>query len=283
MTPAVVLGLSAALCWGCSGFLGGLQSRHMPALTVALWSQLAGVAAVALVLFPRGDAPAFSSLAWGVAAGLIGAVAQLLFYRGLAVGLMSIVAPISACGAAVPVVVALGMGEVPSRRALAGIAAILAAIVLVSLRRAPTARDSSAARTGVAYALGAALGFGTFFVVLDLGSAGPGASPVWAVGGARLSLLASLLLVSVVRPPAVRWPGRRIGAVVAAGLTDTLGTVLFAYAARQASLGIVAVLGSLYPVVTVLLGRLLLTERLTPIQHTGVGLALGGVALLAGG
>ena len=98
-------------------------------------------------------------------------------------------------------------------------------------------------------------------------------------GGARLSLLVTLLIVSVVRPPAVRWPGRHIGAVVAAGLADTLGTVLFAYAARQASLGVVAVLGSLYPVVTVLLGRLLLTERLTPIQHTGVGLALGGICL----
>jgi drug/metabolite transporter (DMT)-like permease len=135
----------------------------------------------------------------------------------------------------------------------------------------------------VVYALGAALGFGTFFVVLDQGSAGAGASPVWAVGGARLSLLATLLMVSVVRPPAVRWPGRRIAPVVAAGLADTLGTVLFAYAARQANLGVVAVLGSLYPVVTVLLGRILLAERLTPSQHTGVVLALGGVALLAAG
>jgi len=283
MTLAVLLSLSAAVCWGTAGFTGGLQSRHLPPLTVALWSQIAGAFALVVVLLVRGQTPAPASVAWGVGAGLIGAVALLLFYQALAVGLMSIVAPVSACGVVVPVLVALGMDEVPSTPALAGIAAVIVGIVLVSLHPGPSLHGARHARTALVFALGAALGFGTFFVFLDRGSAGPSASPLWAVGGARFSLLATLVALRIVRPPSVRWPGHRIGAVVAIGLADTAGNALFAYASTHGNLGVVAVLGSLYPVVTVLLGRLILAERLTRVQHAGVGLALTGVALLAGG
>ena len=283
MTLSLVLGLSAAVCWGTAGFIGGTQARRLPALTVALWSQAVGATALAFVLLVQSEAPAPASVAWGVSAGLIGGIAQLLFYRGLAVGLMSIVAPVSACGAVVPVVVALGMGEVPGALTIVGIAAVMVAIVLVSLQPVPTLRGARRARTGLAYALLAALGFGTFFVLLDRGSAGPGASPLWAVGGARIGVLATLLALSAARPRAARWPGHRMGAVAAVALADTMGNVLFAYASTHGNLGVVAVLGSLYPVVTVFLGRLLLAERLTLVQHTAVGLALAGVALLAGG
>ena len=283
MTVAWLLGLSAALCWGISGFLGGLQSRHLSALTVALWSQVAGTTALALVLLPRGEAPVVASVAWGIAGGLIGTLGQLLFYRGLAVGVMSIVAPVSACGAVVPVVVAFGRGEVPGALEMGGLVAVLAAILLLSLRFEPSRSPASLARTGVGWALGAALAFGTFFVVLDQGSAGPGASPAWAAAGARVSLLVCLLALSALRPGSAHWPGRRLGVIAAIGLADTGGTVLFAYASTRGNLGVVAVLGSLYPAVVVLLGRLVLAERLTATQQAAVVLALVGIALLAGG
>jgi drug/metabolite transporter (DMT)-like permease len=283
MTLAVVLSLSAALCWGTAGFTGGLQSRQLPPLTVALWSQIAGATVLVVVLLVRGQTPAPASVGWGVGAGLVGAIALLLFYQALATGPMSLVAPVSACGVVVPVLVALGMGEVPSTPAIAGIAAVIIGIILVSLHPGPTLHGAGHVQTALVFALGAALGFGMFFVFLDRGSAGLSASPLWAVGGARFSLLATLLALSTVRRPAVRWPGHRIGAVVAIGLADTTGNALFAYASTQGNLGVVAVLGSLYPVVTVLLGRIILAERLAPVQHAGVVLALAGVALLASG
>ena len=282
MTPAVVLALGAAICWGVSSFLGGLQSRRLPALTVALWSQPAGAGALCFVLLVTHQAPAGVSIAWGAAAGLVGGLAAVLFYRGLAVGLVSIVVPVSACAAVVPVVFALTMGEVPNAPAIAGIAAIILGIVLVSLRPDPTPDGPGNPRTALACALGAALGFGMFFVLLDQGSAVPAASPWWAVLGARVGVLATLLAMIAARLGSARWPGRRIGAVAAIGLVDTAGTVLFAYASTQGNLGIVSVVGSLYPILTVILGRIVLAERPTIVQNTGITLALVGVALLAG-
>jgi drug/metabolite transporter (DMT)-like permease len=283
MALVLLLGLGSGLCWGTADFFGGLQSRYLPALAVALWSQLAGGIVLALVLAIMGEPLVLESVVWGMAGGFFGGTALLLFYRGLAVGLMSIVAPVSACGALVPVAFTLAAGEVPSTLAVAGIAAAICGIVLVSLHPGPTPPGTSHARTALLLALGAALGFGFFFVFLDRGSAVSGASPLWVVGGARIGSLLMLLALAAARPRSAPWPGRRIGAVSAIGIGDTTANALFAYASTQGNLGIVAVLGSLYPVATVLLGRIILGERLTVIQHAGVALALTGVVLLAGG
>ena len=281
--PALLLALGAAVCWGLSSFLGGLQARHLPALSIALWSQPAGAVGLSLVLLVSHQAPAGASIAWGAAAGLIGGLAAVLFYRGLAVGLLSIVVPVSACAAVVPVVFSLAMGEAPGAVAIAGIAVVMLGIVLVSLRPGETPDGTGKPRTALACALGAALGFGTFFVLINRGSAGPGASHWWAVMGARVSLLATLLAMIAGRPGSAPWPGRRIGAVAAIGLVDTAGIILFAYATTQGNLGVVSVVGSLYPVLTVLLGRIVLAEHPTAAQNAGVALALTGVALLAAG
>ena len=281
MTAALWLALGAAVCWGISSFLGGLQSRRLPALTVALWSQFPGAIGLAAVLLASRQAPAGASIAWGVGAGLVGGIAAVLFYRGLAVGLLSIVVPVSACAAVVPVVFAIARGDVPSTLAIAGIAAVMLGIVLVSLRPGPTPDGASNARAALTFALGAALGFGMFFVLLDRGSAVPGASPWWAVAGARASLIATLLAMRAARPGLARWPGRRMGAVAAIGLVDTAGMILFAYASTQGNLGVVSTVGSLYPILTVLLGRIVLAERPTTTQNAGVACALAGVTLLA--
>ncbi|MDP9372842.1 MAG: DMT family transporter, partial [Chloroflexota bacterium] len=132
-------------------------------------------------------------------------------------------------------------------------------------------------------ARGAALSFGLFFVFLDQGSAVPGAAPLWTVAGARVSSLALLLALIAVGPRAAPWPRGRVAPIAAIGVLDTIANALFAYASTQGNLGIVAVLGSLYPVATVILGRIVLAERLTPVQGAGVTLALAGVALLSAG
>lgn len=282
----LLLGIGSSVCWGTADFFGGLQSRRLPALAVALWSQLAGslvLLAVLVVLADGGGAPPPSTIAWGLFAGLFGGSALVLFYSGLAVGTMSIVAPVSACGAIVPVLFALATGRVPRGLALAGIAVAIAGVILVSLQREEMARDAGRARRGLLLALGAALGFGLFFVGLDYGSAAGHGAPLWAVGGARLGSLATLTTIVALSRSGAPWPGARAAPIAGVGILDTLANVLFAYASTHGNPGVVAVLGSLYPVMTVVLGRFVLSERLNRVQGAGVAVALAGVVLLSAG
>lgn len=316
MNAGVPLGLSSGLCWGAADFFGGIQSRRLPALTVAFWSQLAGALALAIALAIEGVRPAATGIAWGLAAGVGSGCALVLFYRSLAEGTMSMVAPISACGAIVPVAAALLTGNQPGTLAALGVLATIAGVILVSRPHTPArfappavegdqASPASSARGGrrvVAMALGSALGFGLFYVFVDAGAAstagtaattgavaaaaagtaGSHGSPLWVIAGARMSSLAILSMIALVsRRSALRWPGRRIGAVALVGIGDTGANLLFAYAATTGNLAVVGVLGSLYPVATVVLARWLLRERLSGGQNVGVVLALTGVVLLA--
>jgi drug/metabolite transporter (DMT)-like permease len=283
MLLTLLLGAGSSLCWGTADFFGGLQSRRLPALVVAFWSQLAGGLALLLVLLLRGEPPVLPSIVWGLGGGLVGALALVLFYRGLAVGIMSLVAPIAGCGAVVPVLLSIAMGQTPSALAGAGIVVALAGVALVSLHSEASTHSGHDARLSLLLALGAALGFGMFFVFVHRGSAFPGASPLWVVGGARLSSLPLLGLLIALGPRSMPWPGRRMGLVATVGVLDTSANALFAFASTHGNPGVVAVLGSLYPVATVLLGRIVLAERLNRMQHAGVALALAGVVLLSAG
>jgi drug/metabolite transporter (DMT)-like permease len=279
MTLGAPLGLGSGLFWGTGDFLGGLSSRRLPALAVTIWSQLAGGLALLGVVAVSGQRPTVAGMAWGALAGICGGTALLLFYKGMAEGAMSIVAPVSACGAVVPVVVAFARGEWPGLPAFAGILAAVAGVVLVS--RPPRGRRGGALPLRLlAMSLGAALGFGLFFVFVDVASSVPGGTPLWAAAGVRAGSLTWLTGITVVARRPLVWPGRRVGLVLLAGLLDTTANVLFAYASTLGNLGVVGVLGSLYPVTTVLLARFVLAERLSGRQAAGVALALGGVALL---
>ena len=131
-------------------------------------------------------------------------------------------------------------------------------------------------------ALGSALGFGLFYVFVDAGAAVSGGSPLSVIAGARTSSLLVLSAIALVGwRSGLRWPGRRIGPVALVGIGDTGANLLFAYAATAGNLAVVGVLGSLYPVATVVLARWLLGERLSGGQNAGVVLALTGVGLLA--
>ena len=283
MTLGVPLGLGSGLCWGAADFFGGVQARRLPALSVALWSQAAGALALAVALAAQGTSPT-PGFAWGLAAGAGSGLALMLFYRGLAEGAMSVVAPVAACGAVVPVLVAPLRGEPPSAVAGLGIVAAVTGVVLVSRSPGPRRHPGSPQARVLAMALGAALGFGLFFVFVDAGTATAGASPLWVIAGARTSSLLVLAGIAVTgRRSQAGWPGRRIVPVALVGIADTTANLLFALAATGGNLAVVGVLGSLYPVATVVLARWLLRERLSGGQNAGVVLALTGVGLLAAG
>jgi drug/metabolite transporter (DMT)-like permease len=282
LTLGVPLGLGSGLCWGTADFFGGIQSRRLPALSVTVWSQAAGALALAVALAVQGRPPTPSGFAWGLAAGAGSGFALLLFYRGLAEGAMSVVAPIAACGAVIPVLAAPLRGELPSVLGVLGIGAAVAGVVLVSRTPDPGQHRSGRPARVLAMALGAALGFGLYFVFVDAGTATAGASPLWVVAGGRTSSLLVLVTIALAgRRAEATWPGRRVVPVALIGIADTSANLLFALAATSGNLAVVGVLGSLYPVATVVLARWLLRERLSAGQNVGVLLALAGVGLLA--
>lgn len=279
MTWSILLGLSSGLCWGAADFVGGLQARRLPALAVTLWSQMVGGLTLLIGLLLTGPVIT-SGAAWGVAAGLCGGMALVMFYRALAIGTMSVVAPVSACGAVVPVFVGLAQGERLGLLTGGGIVVALVGVVLVSLQSSgPQAAGNQ--RQAFLYALGAALGFGLFFVLIDRAASTPGASALWVNVWARAGSVPLLFTLQLATTRSLGWPGRRLPMVGLVGILDMSANVLFALAAQSGELGVVSVLSSLYPVTTVLLSWLILSERLTRVQYAGVGLALLGVGLLA--
>jgi len=283
---AVLLGLGSSLCWGTSDFFGGVLSRRLRPLAVALWSQLGGGVVLLVVVLAIGGRATLPGFLLGAAGGIGGGLGLLLFYWALAEGAMSIVAPLSACGAVVPVAVAMAGGAVPDPLSLFGMVVAFAGVVLVS--RSTDAEQHPSGRPGlvVALSLGAALGFGTYFVMLHAGSV-VGGSPLWTIMGGRVASVTVLLAITLGAGSSGRqaapWPGRAVLALTAVGIVDTAANLLFAIASTKGNLGVVGVLGSMYPVATVMLARFVLAERLSRIQGAGVALALAGVALLATG
>lgn len=278
MTDAVVLALAAAGLWGTGDFLGGLASRQAKALVVVLWSQLAGMAGLVAWLLLSGAHPpdAAHSLA-AAGAGVAGAIGLVCLYRGMAIGAMGIVAPISATAPLVPLAVDAARGTNPTQLQWLGVTLALVGVMLVS-------RDSGSGTlrpaAGVSLALAAALGFGLFFVGLGVAAQeGPEAAATAARAGAVGLVIVSLGATRTSARIARRiWP-----LVLTVGIFDTSANVLMAFAATLGSIGAVAVLSSLYPLATIALARILLHERLGPARTAGGLVALAGAALVAAG
>ena len=275
---AVALALGASLAWGLGDFLGGLKSRTLHVLTVLAISQAAGFAAVLVWLVVSSDrVPGGSATLAAVAAGVCGCVGLGTLYRGMAVGAMGIVAPVSAVSAVIPFTVGVVSGERPGVLQVAGMLVALAGVALASREPAERGGGRSA---GIGLALVAALGFGLYFVFLDRAAE---ESVPWAVATARGT--ASLIAVAVaIAVGASLRPGRvHLPALVAVGLCEVGANVLFGLASTRGLLSVVSVLSSLYPIVTVGLAALLLHERIAPAQRVGVAGALAGAALITAG
>jgi drug/metabolite transporter (DMT)-like permease len=280
---AAVLALASSLSWGLSDFLGGFQSRRHPLLAVMVLSQ--GFALVLLVVaIAAGAATEHDTAAtlWAAGSGAIGVIALTSFYRALAIGTMSIVAPLSATGAAVPVLVGLASGERPAAIQIVGIVLALAGVMLAGREAGePDAEARRTARASVALALLAALGFGTFFVGID--QAEQSADVAWVLLAARGPETLILILGFALSRTRVPRESATYAALAAVGFFDLLANFFFVLATGRGLLSVVGVLGALYPAVTVLLARGVLGERLTRTQDAGVLVTLAGVLAMAAG
>ena len=273
------LALLGAASWGVGDFLGGVAARRIHVLTVLVVSQAIGAAGAAAWVVVSTDAPpGLDDLLPAAGAGLCGAVGLAALYRGMAVGAMGIVAPISAASPVVPLVVDLGRGVSPSALQWAGIAAVLGGIVV--LAREPGSTRKSRVAAGVTLALVAALAFGLFIVGLD--AAADGGVP-WTILTARGTSTTLALVLALTASVSVRPAARLLPTVAAVGVFDTTANILVAFATTKGSAGVVAVLSALYPVATIVLARVFLGERLDRTRRLGGVLALGGAAIVAAG
>jgi uncharacterized membrane protein len=231
-----------------------------------------------------GGAVSLGGLAWAAAGGVVGGAGLILFYRGLAVGPMGVVAPLSAVvSTLLPVTVAFGMGERQRPTVYGGALVCLVAIVLLSMEGRK--RDSTGARLGVsrvavAYGLASGVAFGLFFLFLRTA----GESGVfWPVTAARVAGTAVMLGAAAWRGTSIRGLLTKPRVLVAAclsGVLDASANLCYVLATRDGLFGLAVIITSLYPGMTVLLARLVLGERMRSLQRMGLMLAAAGVVLV---
>jgi uncharacterized membrane protein len=285
---AILLALFSAFAYGLSDFVGGLVSRRTEAWQVAVVGALSSTACTTLVAaFVPGD-PQPADFAWAVLAGVGSGVGTGFLYRGFAAGRMSVVAPVSAVGAAVVPVVAGGLGgERLSLLVWLGIGFALPGIWLVSStaeelpddeRAAPTSRMSLA--EGVLDGVLAGLGFGVLFAALGQV---PDTAGLWPLALSQAVSVPAVVLLAVGMRAAWVPRGRTVWWALVAGPLGASATGAFLLATQSGYLTIAGVLASLYPATTVLLAALILHEHIHRAQGMGLGLCALAVGLVAGG
>ncbi|WP_370892135.1 EamA family transporter [Janibacter sp. GXQ6167] len=280
----VLLALGSSVVWGTSDFVAGLLSRRVSPWVVMVWSQLIGllIMTVAVIVRGAGIAPG-AWLGWAAAAAIAGSAGLGCFYSALASGTMGVVAPIASLGVAVPVLLGVIGGDVPSATAWVGMAAAIVGVVLAS---GPEIHGDAGPRP-VLLASAAGVGFGLALYFLHRAARD---SLLHALFGMRLTTVVVAVVIvlgwwlvrhpagSALRPETT--PAALLGLGVV-GAADLGANALFAAASTTAMVSVASVLGSLYSVVTAGWARLILGERLRPIQLLGVALVVLGVVLIA--
>jgi drug/metabolite transporter (DMT)-like permease len=277
-----LLAIGAALTYGAGDFLGGIATKRAgDSIGVVAISSAVGVGLLLTFVWFVPSDPSAADFAWGAAGGVAGGVGVMLFYRALATGVMSVVAPVTAVtGAVVPVVAGLLLGERPGALALVGVGLAIVAVALLA-REAPGQRERPSAGRAHAFVLafGAGLGFGAFFVLLDRTGDDAGLWPLVASRSVTFLIAVSL---AVITARAVVPRNDALTATLGTGVLDMSANVLFLLANREGLLALVAVITSLYPASTIALAQIFLGERLARHQLLGIALAAVAVVLIAG-
>lgn len=273
---AVLLALVSSVLWGTSDFIGGTVSKSLSASTVLLWSSVVALPLIAVVAVIAGDLRFdATTVGWGLVAGVSCSIGIVLLYRGLATGVMGVVAPIASTAVLVPVIVGFLRGDDPGMFRTIGIALAVLGVILAG---GPHLRLF---RTGghrpILLALGAALGIGISLLAVANGSEKSALSTLLIMRTVYPVLLLAVVLVA--RAP--RTPGaKRMPYIAAAGIGDVTAVTLYGIATRTGPLPVVAALASMFPVMTLVLARRIHHERLERIQILGAGIALSGVVLV---
>lgn len=275
----IVLALAASIGWGAADFIGGFKSRALPTLTVLLIANTAGILCLFGIAAAAGSSlPGDINLIWSVPAGGIGLLSMYLLYRSLAVGMISILAPVSATGVIIPVMWGVISGDSLSGLQLSGMIMAFAGTLLAVIKTGEKPGRVKTVR-GLHLALGAAVCIGFYFIFMDKAAQN---HPLWASMVMRCAAFVFLVpLIFVLRTP-VAVGKRHLPWIILMGFMDAMAAFSFAAASREGMLSIVSILSSLYPLVTVFLSAVIIKEKLNKAQSSGVILAISGVVLISG-
>ena len=271
----IAAGIFSALSFGAGDLAGGLAARRAGAVIVVAGAHSTGLVALLVgLLLLRPPMPELGPALIGLAAGVGGAVGLAALYRGMSLGSMGIVTSLSGAGSlAIPLVAGAVLGASITPLQLAGVACAAAAAAA-----AGGASRDELGRRSLLLAATAAIGFGAWYVLIDL--AARGGDPLWALVFSRATSAALTAAVAIGRFDRARFPVRL---VVAAGLLDVSGNALYVVAREAIPVGLAAALTGLYPIVTMILARFALGERLPRLGQLGVALALLGIVLISAG
>lgn len=272
---AILWALGASFGWGTADFLAGVHARRSPVVVVVLVSSAVGMVCVGAVVAVRGIGPPDGrELIAAITVGTVGILSVLCFYRALAIGAMSVVAPIAATSAAIPVLYGVVEGERPAALQWAGMVIAIVGCTLAS-REGTAQQHASQWRLSIVLAVAATLGIGVQLVSIDIASAH---DPLWTILISRTVVVVAFGAAALLTRPAFREGAPR--GLLVIGVLDAAANVCFAVATTSGLLGIVSVIGSTFPVITVGLAHRRLGERLGGSQRAGVVLALAGVVLI---
>jgi drug/metabolite transporter (DMT)-like permease len=276
----ILFALAASTAWGSADFFGGLKAKRHSALAVLFTIEVSGlIVAIVVMAIAQDPFPSTRATLCALGAGTAGIVALGAFYKALAIGTMSIVAPISATGVVLPVIVGIATGDRPGPVVIAGLVITTIGVIMASREVHEDEQKATAARTAIGLALLASIGFGLYFIGADVAADD---SVLWTVLLGRsvaIPFVGIALLTRDIHLPR----GNDLAVLCAAGATDLGATALYGLANTHGDLSIVSVVGSLYPIATVILARAILDESVRAVQAAGVVAALAGVALIAAG
>lgn len=283
---SIALALASAITWGTGDFLGGLQTRRFAVPYVLIGTSLGGGLLILVALAITGQAaPPASDLWLGFAAGFVSLIALGAFYSALSIGTMSIVAPISATGTAIPVVWGLAHGESLGLLAIAAVVVTVTGVVLASREHAPetkTEEESGDHRRAVVLSFVAAAGFGTIFVLIAEASTVSVLWPNLVLRSTSFTLICVFVFLFRGRIVNPRPAGGQWLTVIGIGFFDVTANVTYALATNHGPIAVASVVAAMYPIMTVLLAYEFLHERISASQKLGVALAIAGVVVLAG-
>ncbi len=273
----IVLGLIAALCWGIGDVLVTQAARRIGVGRLMVFYEGAGLLAIGVILLLWPAVPHSRAGAWALmlGLGLINCLGAFLLYRAFQIGTLALIAPLASGYAVITAGLAILGGERVPLLLLVGALLLVAGVVIVT--RAHYSGQIGSLR-GLPETLGVMVVFGIFYWALDFVTPALGLYlPIFVLRAVRV--VTGVVLAGAGTLVWQDVPFRRL--LVAAALS-TAAFIAFNVGVDSSYTTIVVALASLASVVTVVVARFALQERLVPAQWVGIGLILLGLLCISG-
>ena len=276
----ILFSLLACCAWGTSEFLGGMKNRSVPLLVLLIGMELSGLLVIIIIVFLfAGEVPDLKYILYAITAGTFGIIGVASIFHGMSIGTIGVVSTIGATSTIIPILYDLLTGNRLSFCQGAGIVLAIGGIVLLTEGKI-SLNKKTYLTASAGFAVAGAFFFGLYFIFIDLAS---NQDPYWAACFSRVATITIIGTGIAIKRPTYHLTKSDVSIIVVIGLFDACGVVAFNMATTFGLVGIVSVIASLYPIITIMLARIFLKEKMNTFQKIGVLGAMAGVALISGG